>query len=74
MAQDFVRIPREVKTRLETKIEILENHIQSLETEREWLKSEARVGRELIAALNNHTDDRSLLARHLRGIVRRLGL
>ena len=42
--------------RLEEKIEILENHIQSLETEREWLKSDARVGQELIAALNKTHD------------------
>lgn len=41
---------------LRAKIEALEWHIESLEREMWYLKPDARVGRELIAALNNTHD------------------
>ena len=49
----------------------LREKIVELEKQIEDLKSDARVGQELIAALSGYTHDRSGLARHLRGIVRR---
>ena len=59
MEKDFVRIPREVKTRLE-RIEIesmgLQEENAELKKQIEDLKSDARVGQELIAALNNTHD------------------
>ena len=59
MEKDFVRIPREVKTRLE-RIEIESRGLQEenaeLKKQIEDLKSDARVGQELIAALNNTHD------------------